>query len=79
MGWDYSHAGDAINLHMQVEDLPQEIVHIIERINSLNSHSMPAKKWTLAEVEQDILDAAISLSETIKAIQDSVASIARTV
>jgi hypothetical protein len=25
-----------------------------------------AKKWTLAEVEQDILDAAMSLSEAMK-------------
>ena len=56
-GWDYAHAGDYIGL-------PPEIEEYVEK-------SMPnrkkGKRWRLAEVEHDLIDAALNLKASIDA------------
>jgi hypothetical protein len=75
-GWDYGHAGDAIDLSAEIKvDMPAEVIEMLEKINSIGFFGKPAKKWTLAEVEQDLLDAAMGLAETIETARETAISI----
>ena len=62
-GWDYAHYGD--HIAFPEGSIPPQLA---EHFNNI----FRGKKWTLAEVEQDVLDAAINLSESMR--QDKLAA-----
>ena len=64
-GWDYGHAGDFI-------DVPDEI-RVLEDLLPPEMRKMlnggflrKGKNWTVEEVEHDLVDAALSLNETLE-------------
>jgi hypothetical protein len=64
-GWDYGHAGDMLPSLAALPDnlaIPEELLEAFQTM--LGGRSAPI---TLAEVEQDLIDAALSLNETLNA------------
>jgi|GEM_PF-6979487 len=59
-GWDYGHAGDQTFL---LQSMPPEIAEMLPE--GLKQHLGAGKSWTLAEIEQDVIDAAVSLSHAM--------------
>lgn len=56
-GWDYQHAGDAQVIPDDVRELlSDDVLQFLES----------GKRWTVAEVEQDLVDAALSLLEIMQ-------------
>lgn len=65
-GWDYQHASDYCEFPDEIQELiPPELAEIMK---SLQSHG---KKWTVAEVEQDLIDAAVDLNALVLEYQES--------
>lgn len=65
-GWDYAHFTDYIGIPPELsaqlsEDIPEELRSFLSR---------PGKKWSIAEVEQDLLDAAMDLKVSLERAQD---------
>lgn len=55
-GWDYGHAGDALELPPELEALmPAEL-----------RPSQRGKRWTVDEVEHEVIDAALALHEQMQ-------------
>jgi hypothetical protein len=65
-GWDYAHFTDHISIPLELLDaLPEWIP-----VELKNLMSRPGKTWTLAEIEQDLLDAAMDLKTTLDHAQE---------
>lgn len=59
-GWDYQHAGDKLSIDEEfLKMLPPDMVEHLKTFWS------SGKEWTLAEVEQDLIDAAVQLMEVL--------------
>lgn len=59
-GWDYGHAGDQTFL---LQSMPPELAEMLPE--GLKRHLGAGKSWTLAEIEQDLIDAAVSLAHAM--------------
>lgn len=60
-GWDYGHAGDEMTFPPEVMDvMPAEFADLLPK----------GKKWTVEEIEQDIFDAAMDLTESMKSAEE---------
>ncbi len=65
-GWDYQHASDYCEVPEEIQEvIPPELSEIMK------SHMSHGKKWTVAEVEQDLIDAAVELHARVLAYQES--------
>lgn len=62
-GWDYAHAGD-------MRELPPELRDSIDLTSLESAWPARAKKWTVAEVEQDVWDTAMALKEALERALD---------
>lgn len=60
-GWDYGHAGDRLSLSGALKN-----INFREPLLAKNE-----KAWSLAEVEQDLLDSAMALNEALVAASRS--------
>lgn len=56
-GWDYAHYGDQLRI-------PDEIQAIFKE-NGLVSPFSQGKRWTLEELEHDIIDVAVNLRQAL--------------
>lgn len=62
-GWDYQHAGDHIALpENSLDEIPPELASVIQSLHG-------GKKWTIPEIEQDLIDAAVELMGVLGATQ----------
>lgn len=69
-GWDYSHWNDSFELTAEMREiLPPEMVEFYDARN------VGKKRWTLAEVEQDLIDAAVELHARLQAHQEAAAKV----
>ena len=71
-GWDYGHSGDRLTFgeddqefRRLLESLPEESRQILLRITD-GDPDTPAKSWTVEEVEQDLVNAAVDLMEQMR-------------
>lgn len=62
-GWDYMHAGDAFDMP-GLDLLPPEAQSLF-----LSGSFGKGRQWTLGEVEQDLIDAAVELMEQLSVAQ----------
>ena len=62
-GWDYQHSGDK-------RFFPAEFLEVVPE--ELKAHLTGGKEWTVAEIEQDIMDAAMALLDALQAANGAV-------
>ncbi|MFN9475136.1 hypothetical protein [Acidovorax sp.] len=67
-GWDYQHLSDQTNFPADMLALmPPEFVKLIPK----------GKNWTVAEVEQDLVDSALHLLESLRDVENAANSIVK--
>lgn len=75
-GWDYQHLCDKSEFpNVKLDELPPELAGMLEAAFGNGN----GKTWTLPEVEQDLIDAAISLLEVMDAAQAEANDVAQAV
>lgn len=71
-GWDYGHFGDRLSFGEDdqefenlLESLPEESRALI-RLMTQGTPEAPFKRWTVEEVEQDLVNAAVDLMDKMQ-------------
>ena len=58
-GWDYGHAGDFV-------EMPAGFADLVAEVGLDPAHLLSGKRWTIEEVELDIIDVAIRLQASLE-------------
>ena len=62
-GWDYQHVNDAVNLpELSEDEFPAELIELLQSFYG----SGTGKVWTVAEIEHDLIDAAVQVAKLLE-------------